>query len=379
MTNRSFKIVKPVLDWFDQHGRELPWRYLHGQDGNVYHTWLSEIMLQQTGVKTVVPYFTKFVEKWPTLYDLSTASEDEVLSAWQGLGYYSRGRNILKCAKHVVTEHGGIFPKDINQLRLLPGVGPYTASALASIGHELWHVPVDGNVIRVFSRLYDIDTPLPHLKTEIESIADSFTSLMQPQKKDQPYNRPGDFAQALMDIGATICKPKNPLCTDCPLHDQCLSYKNETHLDRPVKAQKKEKPTRYGASIILVNSRQEILLQKRPSKGLLAGMIQVPTTLWSENPDDAQQDLERMQGQAKLTPIEGFVKHTFTHFHLKSQVYIAGEKSMDYLNLTNAPKSSDKTSLNTSKDTSYFFAPLNDLSNYALPTLMKKIISHSGL
>lgn len=343
------QIVTPLLEWYDQNARVLPWRYGHDDAGNPYHTWLSEIMLQQTVVAAVLPYFQKFISIWPTIYDLAAASQDEVLTAWQGLGYYSRGRNLLKCAQIIVDQNGGEFPKTVPELRQLPGIGPYTADAIASIAFRVPVVPVDGNVIRVFSRLFGLLEPLPSLKSQIEEMATTF----------DPGERPGDFAQALMDLGATICRPKSPDCQTCPLVSGCLSHKQGIASDLPKRRPKPKKPTRYGYSFIVTDPRGHIVIQKRTETGLLAGMAQVPTTLWSTDQDTVDQEFETLAGSSKVTKLEGVSKHTFTHFHLETQVVLAGYPDFQ-------PQGEFE-----------LVAP-SDLSKYALPTVMKKILTFSG-
>lgn len=343
-------IVADLLSWYDQHARKLPWRYSHADEGNPYHTWLSEVMLQQTVVAAVTKYFNVFIQKWPTLADLAKANQDEVLVAWQGLGYYSRGRNLLKCAQVVQNDFNGMFPKTVNELRTLPGVGPYTSAAIASIAFRQPVVPVDGNVIRVFSRLFAITDPLPGLKDQIQQYADRF----------DPGARPGDFAQALMDLGATVCRPKAPSCDVCPLRPHCKAYKKSIQNTLPRRLKKTKKPTRYGRSLVVFDKKGYVLLEKRPESGLLAGMMQVPTTPWDEDLDVVDKYFRDLVGETKITQVDGVVTHTFTHFHLENQVFTAGIH--DYV-----------------VQSHQVFVDPKNLGSYALPTVMKKILTFCGL
>jgi len=319
------------LTWYDQHQRTLPWRASPGQLADPYHVFLSEIMLQQTTVATVKDYFEKFLKKWPTVTDLAAASLDDILHLWQGLGYYARARNLHKCANVVANEMNGIFPKDENTLLSLPGIGPYTAAAIAAIAYDQPTIAVDGNVIRVFARLFQIKTPLPKLK---DLVTDCSREMI-------PSKRSGDFTQALMDLGATICRPQKPNCLACPLISICLANKNNLSETLPTKAQKPEKPILYGTVFFTTNSQQQILLRKRPEKGLLGGLWEVPNSHWVK-------DTPQNTDHSHLLPTE--VKHTFTHFHLRLSII---------------------KSQSTEEGT---WVHLHDLENYALPTLMKKVI-----
>ena len=341
------QIIKDLLTWYSNNARELPWRYAHHEAGNPYHTWLSEVMLQQTTVVTVKDYFRDFIARWPTLTDLAACEEDNILTAWQGLGYYSRARNLLKCAKVIAEHHRGAFPQSTKELLKLPGVGPYTAAAISSIAFQQKEVPVDGNVIRVMARLYGLKTPLPDLKSDIENLVVRY--------KNNP--RPGDFAQGLMDLGATVCKPRKPLCETCPLQKNCVSFAQKWQHDIPYKKEKPPKPTRYGKAFLITDSKGKMLLQKRPEKGLLANMMEVPSTCWSTDYDDVQKSFEDLCGEGKITPFEVTVKHTFTHFHLELEVFYGGPRDF-----TKRCKSAQ------------WISP-SDLPQHPLPTLMKKIIN----
>ncbi|MBY0501232.1 MAG: A/G-specific adenine glycosylase [Alphaproteobacteria bacterium] len=307
-----------LLDWYAKAQRKLPWRTAFK---NPYHTWLSEIMLQQTTVVTVIPYFQSFLKKWPTVHDLALASLDEVLVEWQGLGYYSRARNLHKCAQQLSKS----FPSKEEELVKLPGIGPYTAAAIASIAFDQKSAAVDGNVVRVLSRFFTIDTPKPTLE-----VREKLMTLL-------PEKRCGDFTQALMELGALICRPKNPSCGICPLHDDCQAYQQGKQSYFPIKIQKQKLPTRYATAFIIRREDGAILLRKRPLRGLLGGMMEVPTTPWADT---------KSEGSGPL------VRHTFTHFHFEVNVQSSHEPT--------------------------FFEGIwvhpQDLKAYALPTVMKKII-----
>jgi A/G-specific adenine glycosylase len=309
-----------LLTWYDKAQRTLPWRT---EEKNPYHTWLSEIMLQQTTVATVIPYFHRFIGRWPTVQDLANASLDDVLTEWQGLGYYSRARNLHKCAQHL-SQH---FPKTETELVKLPGIGPYTAAAIASIAFEEKAAAVDGNVIRVLSRYFAIQTPNPQ-----EEIREKLRSLL-------PKERNGDFTQALMEFGALLCRPKNPDCEVCPFKQRCQAYAQNKVDYFPVKTPKQKLPTRYAIAFILRREDGAILLRKRPPKGLLGGMMEVPSTPWLEE-------------KPKDFSAEPRVRHTFTHFHLEMRVQFSNDFGA-FEGVWVQPQ---------------------ELKNYALPTLMKKII-----
>lgn len=307
---------KKILDWYDRHQRSLPWRALSRQTPNPYHVWLSEIMLQQTTVQAVIPYFLKFIEVWPTIHDLVNAENDDVMAAWAGLGYYARARNLHKCAKIVSQEFGGVFPDDQEELKKLPGVGDYTSAAIASIAFNKPAVVVDGNIERVMARYTKIETPLPEAKKEMKQAAAYFAEGYE--------DRPGCYAQALMDLGATICTPKSPLCGLCPINENCQAYYFDDPVRFPIRAPKKEKPKRYGYVYWIENERGEILLQKRPEKGLLGGMLGLPTTEWGD-----QQELEHLSFVNGAEELSEQVKHVFTHFELTLRPFIIKNYSED--------------------------------------------------
>ncbi len=298
-----------LLEWYDRNARVMPWRVgpaarRDGQRPDPYHVWLSEIMLQQTTVATVRDYFRKFVETWPTVQALAAAPDEDIMAAWAGLGYYARARNLLKCARVVVAEHGGQFPADHGALLGLPGIGPYTASAIASIAFDLPHTVVDGNVERVMARLFDEDTPLPTAKPILTGHAASLT----------PEQRPGDYAQAVMDLGATICSPRSPACGICPWMADCAARKSGRAAELPRKLPKKPKPVRHGIAYMARRADGAWLLERRPERGLLGGMLGWPGSDWVSTEDSLPAECAPVE--ADWTVVPGEVRHTFTHFHL---------------------------------------------------------------
>jgi A/G-specific adenine glycosylase len=322
MINVNFELEKlnpqaaNLLRRYDKHRRVLPWRAKQGAYADPYAVWLSEIMLQQTTVTAVKPYFEKFLARWPKVENLANAPVEEVMQQWAGLGYYSRARNLHLCAKHVVTEFGGVFPANEQALLKLPGIGPYTAAAIASIAFDIRAVVVDGNVERVITRLYAIETPLPAAKITIKAYANTLT----------PHARTGDFAQAMMDLGATICTPRRPNCDLCPFFESCAARISGLQETYPVKAPKKIRPVRYGAAFILHRHDGAVLVRRRAPKGLLGGMVEVPTTDWSSN---VKADLYESARALEAAPIDadwgkiGVANHVFTHFTLILDVYRA--------------------------------------------------------
>lgn len=298
-----------LLAWYDVHAREMPWRTgpaarKTGVLPDPYAVWLSEIMLQQTTVATVRDYFTRFIARWPTVRDLAAAEDADVMAEWAGLGYYARARNLLKCARAVVDDHGGTFPADHAALLKLPGIGPYTAAAVSSIAFDLPYAVLDGNVERVMARLYDIHVPLPDAKPQLMAKAEALT----------PKARPGDYAQAVMDLGATICTPKNPACGICPWRTPCKARAEGTAPELPKKMPKKAKPVRHGTVYVVRRADGAWLLETRPDKGLLGGMLGWPGSDWIDTAHALPQGTPPLD--AEWREIAGDVRHTFTHFHL---------------------------------------------------------------
>ncbi|WP_299147157.1 A/G-specific adenine glycosylase [uncultured Tateyamaria sp.] len=304
-----------LLYWYDVHARVMPWRTAPagkkaGLRPDPYAVWMSEIMLQQTTVAAVTAYFQRFMARWPTVSDLASARDADVMGEWAGLGYYARARNLLKCARAVVAEHGGVFPADHAALLRLPGIGPYTAAAISSIAFDLRHTVVDGNVERVMARMFDEHTPLPAAKPILTAHAEALT----------PQERPGDYAQAVMDLGATICTPKSPACGICPWRDPCIARAEGTAPDLPKKAPKKPKPVRHGTVYLAQREDGAWLLETRPDKGLLGGMLGWPGSDWV---DISAPRPTAPPFDAAWTKLPGDVRHTFTHFHLILDVMVA--------------------------------------------------------
>jgi A/G-specific adenine glycosylase len=298
-----------LLTWYDAHARALPWRAppRSGRRADPYRVWLSEVMLQQTTVPHAAPYFLRFTERWPTVSDLAAADDDTVMAAWAGLGYYARARNLLACARAVAGQHGGVFPDTEAGLLALPGVGAYTAAAVAAIAFDRPANVVDGNVERVMARLFAVKTPLPAAKPELKRLAAIFVS----------DHRPGDWAQALMDLGATVCRPKSPLCDACPVAEGCAARAEGDPARYPLRAPKTVRPVRYGHVYVLRDEQGRIGLVRRPKTGLLGGMMGLPTGDWAS---DASMDLPPVDA----TWIDaGSVEHAFTHFALKLKVRAA--------------------------------------------------------
>ena len=344
-------IARPalLLDWYDRHRRRLPWRPLAGERADPYRVWLSEIMLQQTGVKTVGPYFEKFVTRWPDVTALGSASQDDVLRMWAGLGYYSRARNLHACAVAVLREHGAVFPDTEAGLRALPGIGPYTAAAIAAIAFDVRTMPVDGNIERVVSRLYAVEQPLPQAKPLIGELA---ATLLGP-------SRAGDSAQALMDLGSSICTPKKPACALCPLNEDCAARARGDQEAFPRKAPKKTGTLRRGAAFIVTRGEQ-LLVRTRAEKGLLGGMTEVPGSEWLAGQDDeaALKQAPALKGVTRWHRKVGVVTHVFTHFPLELVVYTA-----DVPARTRPPEGMR-------------FVPIATLAGEALPNVMRKAIAH---
>ncbi len=306
-------IAEPLLAWYDRHARKLPWRIsprdrARGVKPDPYRVWLSEVMLQQTGVTTVKPYFDDFVSRWPTVRDLAGASRDDVMKAWAGLGYYARARNLKACAEAVVRDHGAVFPETIEGLRALPGIGEYTAAAVGAIAFDIPAAVVDANVERVVARLFAIRMPLPGAKKKIRDHQAQLT----------PAKRAGDYAQAMMDLGAAICTPKKPACVLCPINDACAARAEVRQEDYPVRGEKAQRPTRRGAAFVAVRDDGAVLLRTRDDAGLLGGMTEVPGSGWSTKA--AAADAAPFLADWRDA---GPVVHVFTHFRLELTVYCA--------------------------------------------------------
>jgi A/G-specific adenine glycosylase len=313
-----------LLAWYDANARDLPWRVrprgrAEGQRADPYRVWLSEVMLQQTTVPHATPYFLKFIARWPTVSDLAAEADGEVMGAWAGLGYYARARNLLACARAVAGEHRGVFPETEDGLRALPGLGAYTAAAVAAIAFDAPANVVDGNVERVVARLFAVETPLPDAKPELKRLAASLV-------RDE---RPGDWAQALMDLGATICRPKAPLCDRCPVAAHCAGLATGAPETFPRRSAKAERPHRYGVAYVLTRA-DEVALVRRPPSGLLGGMLALPTSEWRSDRWSDAEALAAAPAKAAWRGV-GEVDHGFTHFTLTLQLLRAEGEAGDVI------------------------------------------------
>lgn len=331
------KISDKILQWYDVNRRTLPWRYELRHAADPYRVWLSEMMLQQTQVDTVIPYFQKFTEKWPTVSDLAKAELDDVLHMWQGLGYYARARNLHKCARVIAEQFMGKFPESPEELAKLPGIGPYASAAIAAIAFNVPATVVDGNVARIISRVFGFSTPIQRNQKQIYTAAESIT----------PRLRAGDYAQALMDMGSGICTPRSPKCDLCPLQQDCKAHESGTPESFPGKLVKTSIPTRYAVAFICIKDNQ-MLLRKRNDQKMLHGLWELPGSDWykdslPELPDDIQSSYVD-------------VKHTFSHFHLITRVMQVSEVEPEYLNGAE------------------ILCNIQNLDQLALSTLTKKLI-----
>ncbi len=337
-------IPAKLLAWYDVHRRVLPWRAPRGRRADPYRVWLSEIMLQQTTVQAVGAYYRKFLSLWPDVKALARADQDDVLAAWAGLGYYARARNLHAAAKLVAGEWGGKFPGSAAELRKLPGVGTYTAGAIAAIAYDERQAAMDANAERVIARLFAVTTPLPKAKAELHDHAMQLVPA-----------RAGDFAQALMDLGSAICTPKRPACPQCPLEKYCRARKRGVQEELPVKTPKAVRPLRRGVAFVVQGASGAVLLRKRPDKGLLASMLEPILGPWTDKfPKDA---IKQAPFAAQWKKRPGIVRHGFTHFELEVEVYFA--------QMARKPK----------LDAALWVAR-EKLRDVALPTVMRKIVEH---
>lgn len=345
--------VDALLAWYDEERRDLPWRVAPGKRANPYRVWLSEIMLQQTTVKAVIPYYKRFLALWPNVKALAAAPLDDILAAWAGLGYYSRARNLHKCAQVVAHDLGGRFPDNEADLKALPGVGPYTAAAIAAIAFQEPVTPVDGNVERVVARLFAVRQPLPAAKRELKRLAATLT----------PDERPGDFAQAMMDLGAGICTPRRPSCLVCPVQSDCAAAAAGLEQTLPLRSVKAERPLRLGIAFLALREDGHVLLRRRPEAGLLGGMLEVPSTRWDDLMPPEKDALRAAPLKADWWKMPGTVSHTFTHFKLELLVF-----------RTLVPPSASLTFW-AEPDRCRWVAR-RDLGSSALPSVMRKVIAH---
>ncbi|MBC6402480.1 MAG: A/G-specific adenine glycosylase [Hyphomonadaceae bacterium] len=339
------KLRADLLGWYDREGRMLPWRIrpedrARGVTADPYKVWLSEIMLQQTTIAHGAPYWMRIVDEFPTVTDLADASRDHILAMWAGLGYYARARNLHKCAQIVRDAYGGRFPESEAGLLQLPGIGPYTAATMAAICFDEPTNIVDGNVERVISRMFRVEAPLPKGKSAIRKYAATLVT----------DDRPGDYGQALMDLGANVCTPKSPHCGMCPWSWACQANRAGVETDYPRRIKKHTLPIRYGAVFIL-RCGDKVLLERRPDKGLLGGMTGFPGTEWGEVPEAPLRDAPV---KAEWTKEPAPVRHVFTHFKLRLDVYV-GE-------------------IETTSGIDGIWAESSGVGTYALPTVMRKCL-----
>jgi len=336
-----------ILEWYDRHARHLPWRIPPAQSrrgvrADPYRVWLSEVMLQQTTVVTVGPYFREFLERWPRVEDLAAADLDQVLTQWAGLGYYARARNLHKCARLVCSDHGGRFPDTEAGLRALPGIGPYTAAAIAAIAFGRIATPVDGNIERVMARLFVVEAPMPDSKPVLRTHAARLT----------PDARAGDYVQAVMDLGATICTPRAPTCGICPWQADCRAHTEGLTETLPRRRPKAPRPVRRAVAYWMTRKDGHVLLRRRPETGLLGGMMEVPSGLWEETPEFRDDP----PVAADWVSLPGLVEHGFTHLQLELQVKVA--------------RIDGRTTLGG------VWIPVEAFGDHALPTLTRKVVRH---
>jgi A/G-specific adenine glycosylase len=340
-------LASRLLDWYDRHRRRLPWRALPGERADPYRVWLSEIMLQQTTVAAVAPYFERFLARFPDVHALAAAPLDAVLGLWQGLGYYARARNLHRAAQAVVRERRGAFPDTAADLARLPGIGAYTAAAVAAIAFDRPESAVDGNVERVIARLRAVEMPLPAAKPALRSHAAALV----------PLRRAGDFAQALMDLGATVCTPRNPRCLLCPWTAACRARGQGAADALPRRTPKPARPMRRGVAFVLLDREGAVLLRRRPEKGLLGGMMEIPSTAWSARAPSSRLAAAAAPAPAAWRVLPGAVRHTFTHFELALSVWAARVEAR--------PRAAG------------LWCPPGRLAEQALPSVMKKVLRHA--
>ena len=311
-------LARKVLAWYAENRRQLPWRAPTGTTAEPYHVWLSEIMLQQTQVATVEPYFRRFVARWPSIEALAAADLDEVLHAWAGLGYYARPRNLHACARRLVEAHAWALPNSDRALRALPGIGVYTAAAITAIAHGRAASVVDGNVERVAARLFGIETPLPQGRSEIRAAATRLTLFGQ-----SPGTRPGDWAQSLMELGALVCTPRAPACDRCPCATICTAAARGIAADLPRRTPRAERPIRHALAFWMARADGTVLLRRRPLGGLLGGMMEVPSTPWRARPWTITQARRHAPLSVSWRTLPGTVDHGFTHLSVTFRIATA--------------------------------------------------------
>ncbi|MFQ3361201.1 MAG: A/G-specific adenine glycosylase [Alphaproteobacteria bacterium] len=353
--NKLNSIKYPLLSWYDLNKRDLPWRLsVDGQYLDPYKVLVSEVMLQQTTVSAAIKYFKNFIEKWPNIELLASASEDEIINAWAGLGYYARARNLLKCAKIIANDFQGNFPQDINLLKKLPGIGDYTSAAIMSIAFNKQSDAVDVNIERVISRLFALQSSnLSYNKKMVRDIVFQLTS----------GNRPGDVLQSLMDVGSLICSAKNCTCTICPLEKKCMSLKQDIISQIPIKGKKVSRGEKIGTLYLITRRDGAYLLRKRPSKGLLGGTVEFPGTNWEDTAMIVNKNKYLKSNNLHYSEL-GVIKHTFSHFYLTLSIVgkIIFESEKDFM----SPFSLDKC----------FWVLPEEFHKYGFSSLMKKAMQY---
>ncbi|MBB6215776.1 A/G-specific adenine glycosylase [Anaerosolibacter carboniphilus] len=346
---RILCIQKQLIDWYEKNHRKLPWR----ETRDPYHIWVSEVMLQQTRVDTVIPYFLNFIGKFPTIEVLAQAHEEEVLKAWEGLGYYSRVRNLQRGAKVVMSQYGGLVPKELQEIKKIPGIGPYTAGAILSIAYDKAVPAVDGNVMRVFSRLFCIDYDISDGKTrrEMEQIGNVVV----------PEENPSFFNQGLMELGALICTPLSPKCIACPVYGQCRAAQKGIQNELPIK-KKKQAVKEVELEVALAWKEDKVLLMKRPTEGLLASLWTFPSAVREEGWEPGNSIIQELKEQYGMT-VENIAylfdaHHVFTHLKWNMKVYgcnLASEEKLEYPQVQ--------------------WVTLDEIKDYAIPTAFKKVLN----
>lgn len=347
--------VQTLLAWYDAEGREFPWRVRpedrrQGAVIDPYRVWLSEIMLQQTRASTVLSYYQRFMARWPTVEALAAASLDEVLGEWAGLGYYARARNLHACAREIVSQHASRFPRTPRELARLPGIGRYTAAAIAAIAFDAPTVAVDGNVERVMARLGAITAPFPAARKEVRALAEGMA----------PRRRAGDFTQALMDLGATICLPRAPRCEICPWLARCAAREKGLVHELPRREPRPRPVVRHGVAFIAMGPAGEVLLVRRPPRGLLGGMLALPGSDWTESPPGAVAIRQSAPLAAQWRKLDEEVRHVFTHFTLRLEVRVSEVETCVQ------PSSGE-------------WLPQEKLGSAALPVVMRKALAIAGI
>ena len=335
---------KNVLTWYSLNRRDLPWRYEDNLKKDPYKTWVSEIMLQQTTVTAVIPYYNKFLATWPNVKKLSESPLEDVLDFWSGLGYYNRAKNLHLSSKIINTEYDGVFPEGEEEIRKLPGVGEYTSAAIRAIAFDKSDAAVDSNIERIIARIFCLKDPIVKIKKDIKKYA----------KKLTPKKNNGDYIQALMDIGSSICLPKNPLCNSCPVIKFCQAEKDSCTETIPQKIKKKNKPIRKGSVYWIISSDEKVLLKRRKNKGLLPGMLEFPSYGWSDNINEEID--KKILSIKNFKKKKGVISHQFSHFKLLLTVYKKKEFNINDIN--------------------GIWIDKEDLNNLGLPTLMKKVFNH---